>query len=188
MADWTINSGSNPSHGRAAAGAGTPRIRYFQESTAASTAVIKYGDIVSFDTVVSSASFRIRRSPAGGGTGANLLLSNALVGVATEASTSDGSTRGLADVNARRIGVALADAATEFVGYLSAGAADSTLIGLQKAVRYDSTNQVYLVDSTNSTTALAFVTITGLVRGTEGDTNGPVYFKFLSSNISAAVL
>jgi len=188
MADWTIGAGSNPSHGRSAAGASTPRIRYFQESTAVSTAVIKLGDIVSFDTVVSSASFRIRRSPAAGGNGGNLLLSNALVGVAVEGSTSDGSTTGLPNVNARQIGVAIADADTEFIGYLSAGASDMTQVGTQKAVRYDATNHVYLVDSTNSTAALAFVTITGLVNGTEGDTNAPVYFKFLSSNVSPVVL
>ncbi len=188
MADWTINADSNPRHGRTRSGGATPAIRYFQESTAVSTAVIKYGDIVSFDTVTSSASFRIRRAPAGGGNGANLLLSNALVGVAVEASTSDGSTTGLSNVNARKIGVIVAEAPVEYVGYLSAGAGDSTLIGTQKAVRYDSTNHIYMVDSTNSTAALAFVTITGLVEGAEGDTNAPVYFKFLSSNISPAVL
>ena len=49
---------------RTAGGAVAPEIRYFQESTAVSTAVIKLGDIVSFDTVVSSASFRIRRASA----------------------------------------------------------------------------------------------------------------------------
>lgn len=188
MAEWTIGAGSNPAHGRSAAGASTPRIRYFQESTAVSTAVIKCGDVIAFDTKVSSASFRICRAPAAGGNGSNLLLTNALVGVAVEGSTSDGSTTGLANVNARKIGVAIADADTEFIGYLSAGTGDSTLIGTQKAVRYDSTNHVYMVDSTNSTAALAFVTITDLVNGTEGDTNAPVYFKFLSSNVSPVVL
>lgn len=188
MADWTIGVGSNPVHGRSAAGAATPRVRYFQESTAASTAVIKLGDIVAFDTVVSSASFRIRRAPTAGGGGGNLLLSNALVGVALEGSTSDGSTTGLSNVNARMIGVAIADSETEYIAQLSAGAADSTLVGKQLAVRYDSTNHVFMVDSTNSTAALNFVTVTGLVNGTEGDTLAPVYFKFMSSNISPVVL
>lgn len=187
MADFTINTDSNPYHGLTNGGISVPEIRYFQESTAASTAVIKRGDIVSFDTLVSSASHRIVRSPAGGGNGSNLLLTNAIVGVATEGSTSDGSTTSLSDANARLIGVIPARQYTEFVGYLSAGASAPALVGSQKAVRYDSTNHVYMVDSTNSTAALAMVTITGLVRGTEGDTNAPVYFRFLSSNLSAVV-
>jgi len=55
-------------------GAATPAIQYFQESSAASTAVIKYGDIVSRDTTVSTGGFRIRRSYHGGGNGGNLAL------------------------------------------------------------------------------------------------------------------
>jgi hypothetical protein len=43
------------------------------------------------------------------------------------------------------------------------------------------------VDSTNSTAALVTITITGIPEGTVGSTNGPVYFKFLSSNVSEAV-
>lgn len=193
MADWTIGTGSNPSHGRTRGGAATPLIRYFVESTAASTAVIKYGDIVALDTVVSTGGPRVVRAPAGGGGGSNLLLTNALVGVAAEGSTSDGSTTGLVAGGTagprgqRQIGVYAAEPGAEYLGYLSAGASHSTQIGTQKAVRYDSTNHVYLIDSTNSTAALAFVTITDIPDGYVGDTNGPVYFKFLSSNISAVV-
>lgn len=192
MADWTIGTGSNPSHGRTRTGNATPTIRYFEESTCASTAVIKYGDIVAFDTVVSTGGPRVVRAPAGGGNGANLLLTNALAGVAAEGSTSDGSTTGLvgggsAGARGKQLGIFVAEPGAEFLGYLSAGASHSTQIGTQKAVRYDSTNHVYMIDSTNSTAALAFVTVTGIPDGTIGDTNGPVYFKFLSSNISAVV-
>ena len=57
----------------------------------------------------------------------------------------------------------------------------------QRAIRYDSTNHVYGLDSTNSTAALAVVTITDIPDGTSGDTNGPVIFKFLSTGVSPAV-
>jgi hypothetical protein len=188
MADWTINSGSNPSHGRTAKGTNPPAILYFQESTAVSSAVIKYGDIVSQDTTVSTGGFRIRRAYAAGGGGSDLLaVGQHIVGVATEGSTSNGaaSTNG----DGKVIGVAVAAPDVEFVAYLIGNAAvsASSLIGAQRCVRYDSTNHIYAIDSTNSTAALMTVTLTGIPQGTEGDTNGPVYFKFLSSNVSEAV-
>lgn len=196
MADYTINAYSNPEHGRSRRGAATPVLAYFPESTAASTAVIKLGDIISQDTSVSTGGFRVRRAYHGGGNGANLLATGQrIVGIAVEASTGDGtlsggSSEGVGLVQKPMIGVAAADPETEFVGYLIGNSAvsASSLIGQQKAVRYDSTNHIFGVDSTNSTAALATVTITGVPQGTEGSTNGPVYFKFLSSNVSEAVL
>src|SRR5690242_16109358 len=115
MADWTINANSNPQP--YSAGSNSPLIRYFQESTCPSTAVIKNGDIVSFDTVTSSANFRIVRAPFDGGTGSNLLNATNVLGVAIEASTSDGSTTGLANPRVRLIGVAVADPNADFTGY-----------------------------------------------------------------------
>lgn len=197
MADYTINTGSNPYHGRSRKGASTPSIEYFQESTAASTAVIKLGDIVSRDTTVTTGGFRIRRAYAGGGDGANLLaIAQHIVGVAIEGSTSDGSATGLSSGTGgtpltRKIGVAVADGDTEFVGYLigdtSAAVSRSSLVGLQRSVRYDSTNHIFGIDSTNSTVALRTIVLTGIPEGTEDSTNGPMYFKFLSSNVDEAV-
>lgn len=189
MADWTINAYSNPQH--YGAGGNTPLIKYYQESTAASTAVIKAGDIVSFDTVVSSASFRIVRAPFNGGNGSNLLNTTNVVGVAVEASTSDGSTTGLANPRVRLIGVAVAEPNAEFVGYLNGDTAVaqgfSSHVGVAKAVRYDSTNHVYTIDSTNSTAALASVVITGIPEPNYGDTNAPAIFKFLSTGVAPGV-
>jgi len=189
MADWTITANSNPQ--AYSAGANTPLIRYFQESTAASTAVIKAGDIVSFDTKASSANFRIVRAPFDGGNGANLLNTTNVVGVAVEASTSDGSTTGLANPRVRLIGVAVAEPNADFTGYLNGDTAVaqgfSSHIGQAKAVRYDSTNHVYTIDSTNSTAALASIVITGIQENFLGDTNAPVIFKFLSTGVSPAV-
>jgi hypothetical protein len=202
MANWTLSTETNPYHGRARKGAGTPSVMYFQESTCASSATIKRGDIVSQDTTVSTGGFRIRRAYHGGGQETNLLaIAQHIVGIALETSTSDGSNSGLVDLSStpgqivsKKIGVAIADPETEFVGYLRSTAASnaqpvsgSSLIGSNKAVRYDSTNHTFEIDYINSTVALHTITITGIPDNTEGDTNGPVYFKFLSSNVSEAV-
>jgi hypothetical protein len=195
MADWTIGVGSNPSHGRSRFGAATPAIQYFQESTAASTAVIKVGDIVSRDTTVSTGGVRIRRAYAAGGNGSNLLaIGQNIVGIAAEASTSDGSNSGLVDPAAnpgavvnRKIGVFVAEPGADFLIYQTNGIAASSNNGEDFAVRYDSTNHVFLLDSTNSTAALVTVTQTAVPEASDGDTNGPVYVKFLSSNVYAGV-
>jgi hypothetical protein len=195
MADFTINAFSNPYHGRARKGAATPTIQYYQEATCASTLVIKLGDIVSQDTTVSTGGFRIRQAYRAGGNGSNLLaIGQHILGVAVEGSTGDGTLTGGSSagvgLNANpKIGVAIADPETEFVAYLtgSANVSASSLVGQNKAVIYDATNHVFLIDSTNSTAALVTATITGVPDGTEGSTNGPVYFKFLSSNVSEAV-
>lgn len=194
MADWTINSDSNPSHYRSRGAAATPVMRYFQESTAASTAVIKLGDIVSNDTVVTTGGFRIVRAPFNGGNGSNLLNTTNVVGIASEGSTSDGSTTGLTEsglnqAGKRMIGVFIAEPGAEYKGYLigANNVSGSSLIGALRAIRYDSTNHVYAIDSTNSTAALASVVITDVPLETVGDTNGPVIFKFLSTGVSPAV-
>ena len=195
MADWTAGTGSNPSHGRTRFGAATPAIQYFQESSAVSTAVIKLGDIVSRDTTVSTGGFRIRRAYAAGGNGSNLLaIGQTIVGIAVEGSTSDGNSSLVDGSSAapgsplnRLIGVAVAEPGCEFLMYQTNGVSRSSNNGDDFAVRYDSTNHVFLVDSTNSTAALVTVTQTGVPNGYEGDTNGPVYVKFLSSNVYAGV-
>ena len=199
MADWTHSSGTVIRPYRSPLGA--PQIRFFQESTCIATAAIKIGDIVSFDTVVTTGTKRIVRTPSSGGNSTNLMQvggGRSLVGVAVEASTSDGSTTGLAADGAksnsgiRQIGVAIADGHTEFLGYLSslgasAHVAESSFIGLTKAVIHDRTLGRWFIDSTNSTAALVGVVITDVPPDNVGDTNGPMVFKFLSTNVSGAV-
>jgi hypothetical protein len=187
MADYTIGTGSNPSH--RLSGASSPLIRYYQEATCASSRVIKYGDIVSNDTVTTT-KFRILRAPHAGGNGGNILATTNVIGLAVEASTSDGSTTGLDDAGEnKRIGVVLADPNTEFTAYLigSNNVTGSSLVGVTRAVAYDSTNHVFVIDSTNSTSALLGVQITGIPYGTDASTNGPVNFRFLSSWTSPIV-
>ena len=196
MADWTAGTGSNPSHGRTRFGAATPAIQYYQASTAASSAAIKLGDIVSRDTTVSTGGFRIKRAYHAGGNGSNLLaIAQTIVGIAVEADTSDVTIAGTDASSAapgsglnRMIGVAVAEPGCEFLMQQTNGVARSSNNGVSFAVRYDSTNHVFLMDSTNSTAALVTVTQTAVPPQYEGDTNGPVYVKFLSSNVFAGVL
>lgn len=187
MADYTINEYSNPSHYRS--NASTPVIRYFQESSCVSSKVIKAGDIVSNDTATTT-KFRIVRAPFDGGTTPNLLNTTNVLGVALEASTSDGSTGTLDDAGQnRRIGVAIAEPNAQFLGYLigNDNVTGSSLIGTLKAIRYDSTNHIYGIDSSNSTVALQSVRIVGIPDGTDNSTNGPVIFVFQSSWTSPVV-
>lgn len=179
---------------------GSPAIRSYQESTCAATAVIRRGDLVSFDTVVTTGYKRIVRCPSSGGTGTNLmeLVTQSFLGVALEDSTSDGSITGLAANGAktnsgiRQIKVALADGLTEFAMNISTAGGqplpvDSSLVGRNFAVIHDRTRGRWFVDSTNSTAALVTVHVTDVPVDSIGDTGGTVYVKFLSSLVSPSV-
>ena len=203
MAQWTNSSGSwmrpylHPW--------GAPHIKYYQESTAASTATIRVGHAVSNNTVITTGGQRIVRAPSSAGTGTNLLevLTASLIGVAVEASTSDGGLTGLIDDSttpspigprSRMIGVAVADGVTQYLGYFKSGGAGTTpralssLIGLNRPVILDSTLNLHFIDSTNSTVALVAVRIIDFPQDVLGDSGGvPCVFKFLSSNVHASV-
>ena len=175
---------------------GSPQVRFYQESTAVSSQVIRAGHVVSFDTVAGTNSNRIVTAPSSGGAAARMLNTTNVVGVALANSTSDGSTTGLGTFGCL-IPVAVADANTIFLGYLCGDLPNvSSIVGLQRAVKWDSTRNVFTVDSTNSTAADWSVVITGVPPGsvaggesndTVGDTNGPVLFKFLSSQTAPTV-
>jgi hypothetical protein len=142
--------------------------------------------VVTLNTVVSTGGARVVCAPSSGGDTKTLMEVGitSLIGVALESDTSDGSTTGLSNVENRRILVALADPAVEFIGFQTNGVSVSSLVGQTRGLRFDSTNRIHLVDSTNSTAALHAVTITEIPSWAEGDTNGPVVFKFLSSNFA----
>lgn len=203
MADWTNSSGLVPRPIRSVWGA--PQIRYFQESSAVSSAQIAVGHIVVADTVVTTGGLRVRRDPSTAGNGANLQhLGGSIIGIAVTGSTapSTGGTAGLLDDSSiaqnrlgdKMIGVAIADGLTEYLGYFKSGGAgadgiaQSSLIGTNLPMIFDSTLGTYFVDSTNSTAALVSVRITDFPSDVRGDSGGvPCYFKFLSSNVSVAV-
>ena len=198
MAQYTNSSGSIMRPYRSPLG--SYQIRHYQESTAVSTALIKAGHLVSNNTVVSTGGFPIRRTLADGGSGANLFdstNSQTLVGVALADSTSDGSTTLLgadgATPGVRAIPVAIADGHTEFLGFfktaVTAGGdiTASSLIGQLRAIIFDSTLNVFFLDSTNSTAANRACAITDIPWDIGSCGGGPVLFKFLSTNVSPAV-
>jgi hypothetical protein len=186
MADWTASSNSVVRPYRSPYG--SPNIKYFEVSTAASTNKIKTGDFVQFDTSVSSASHRIAKAASTGGNAVNLLgiNGNALLGIAMQPDESDGSTLGLG--TNRTIGVALFDGVQEFLGYVrGAGPVTSTMIGQQRSVIHDSTLRIWQIDSTNSTAALQTVIITDVPAAYIGDTGAPVAFKIALSTLVSLV-
>ena len=186
MADWTASSNSCVRPYRSPFG--SPNIKYFEASTAASTNKIVVGDLVQFDTSVSSASHRVAKASSTGGNGVNLLgiNGNALLGVAMTKDESDGSTTGLGPT--RKIGVALFDGLTEFLAYTRwAGPVTSTMIGQQRSLIHDSTLRIWQVDSTNSTAALQTVIITDVPEAYIGDTGAPVAFKIALSTLVSLV-
>jgi hypothetical protein len=186
MADWTASSNSVVRPYRSPFG--SPNIRYFEVSTSVSTSQIKTGDIVQFDTTVSSATHRVKRALRNGGGDANLLNSSVAVvlGVAMGKDESDGSTLGLG-VN-RKIGVALFDGFTEFLGYVrGTGPVTSTMIGTNRAMIFDSTLNIWQVDSTNSTAANQTVVITDVPDAYIGDTGAPVAFRMSVSSMVSLV-
>lgn len=178
---------------------GSPAVRHFQESTCASSKVIRRGDPVTFDTVVTTA-LRIVQAPSSQGAVGNLLQNGivSLVGIALADSTSDGSTLGQTASTARYSGakyipVALADGLTEFsVTISSVGAAPlavaSSMIGTTYPLEINRTFNRWFLASTNlSTAADLSVVVTDVPSESIGDTGGVVYFKFLSTMVSRAV-
>jgi hypothetical protein len=201
MADWRTSSGCKIRPYRSPYGA--PAIRHFEESTCAASAVIVRGDVVNGDTVVTTGGLvRLVRGPSSGGDGTNVYQVGikSLIGVALQGSTSDGSTTGFGDANGLRgmdkrryLAVALAAPDQEFIGYNSTletgnGVATQLLVGTNRPLVYDRTHHTFFVASTNSTAALAAVSITEIPEGVIGDSGAfPIIFKFLSSNASPVV-
>ena len=188
MAQWTLNAGHYMRPYKASKG--SAQLRNIQCSTCAATATITAGQVVTNNTVVATGGFQIVRAPSSGGTGANLLevAITSLIGIAAEADASSGSTAGLGVKTNRTIPVYIADAQTEFLGWCKGnGVVESTMIGQQKAIIFDSTLGTYFIDSTNSTAALMAVTVTDIPEYSLGSTQGPVVFKFLSSMVSPVV-
>jgi hypothetical protein len=198
MANWSNSSGSKIRPYRSPWG--SPIIRHFEESTAASSDVIVRGDVVCSDTLVTTGGLRILHAPSSGGTGTNLMqvAIKSLVGVALQNSTGVGDTTGitadgLGTDNRRKIAVALAVPEQEFYGYTSTleggnGVASNLFVGVNRPIIYDRNLHTYFVASTNSTAALAAVQITEVPQDVYGDSGGfPVIFKFLSTNLSPVV-
>ena len=201
-----VNGSSNTSIRPYRSPFGSYQIRHYQESTCASSKTIQIGDIVTFDTVVTTAA-RIVVAPSSQGAAANLLENGitSLLGVALGASTSDGSTTGLLASTVlqplgRQIPVAIADGLTEYaINISSVGAAPtppaSSMVGntypiecIRTAVGEKGGHGVWFLSSTNLSTAadLSFV-VTDVPSDQIGTTGGYVIGKFLSTMVHRSV-
>ena len=179
MADFPHSSRSYVKAYRSRSGA--PPIKSYQESTAASTALIAFGNVVTFDA--SSAAHRIVRASTMSGQ-APFLGSN-VVGVAAEGSTSDGSTAGLADYRNRQISVWEAAPSVEFL-FPTKLVIASTLVNTGLELSWDSTLNIHHV-SANSTAGDLTVRITDVIPGTVGDTGGYLVGRFFSSVVAPSI-
>ena len=184
MADKTNSTRTTPYPFRSAYG--TFQLRWIQESTCVSTAVIRYGDVVQFDGNVATANFRVRKSSTMTNV-PNVMSTNVFLGIAvgipsdpasTVTATAPGSTE-----QSRMVQVCLATGDTEFWFPTKSSAVTSSLVGLQRAVGYDSTLGMFYCDVGNSTAGDAILVITDIPEpGT--DANNPVIAKFLSTAVS----
>lgn len=184
MAEYSLSSGSIMRPGRF--NHATPVTRHFQLSTAAATAIIVRGDVVQFDDVTTTSNFRIRRAEIG-----TTVVSTGILGVAAGNSTDltfnqarfDGSTTGLSDTAGVptknfSLPVYLADPNNcEFIVW-STGTLQSSWVNTRRALRRDSTLNIWQLDPGNSTALDQRVIVTELFHN-QGDTNGQVYVKFV---------
>ena len=161
---------------------GTFDLRAFQPSTAVSSAIIAYGDVVQLDENAATANYRVRKSS----TMANVpnVLSTLFLGIAMEADGSTVSNTSPGDIN---VVVCIANKDTEFKFPTKlAGASHlSSLVGSRRAVGYDSTLSMFYADVGNSTAGDAILIITDVIDA--GTTNGYVAAKFISTNVARLV-
>ena len=187
MADKTNSTRTTPQPYRSSYG--TFQHRDFQESTVVSTAVLRYGDVVQFDGNVATANHRVRKSSTMANV-PNVLSSNVFlglcVGIPVDPASSVTATAPGSTVQGRMVTVCLATPNTEFLFPTKSSAVTSSLVGLQRAIAYDSTLGMFYCDIGNSTAGDATVVITHIPEpGT--DANNPVVVKFLSTSVSRLI-
>lgn len=162
---------------------GDYQIAHYEPSTAASTALIKYGDVVQFDVNVSSNSFRIVKSSTMAT--APTVLSSVFLGIALAADDSDGSTTTQGSKN--KIPVCIANADTEILFPSKATVAQhtSTLVNTRRTLGYDSTLGMFYLDLANSSAGDASLVVTDVID--PGSSNGQVLARFLSTSVARVV-
>jgi hypothetical protein len=179
MADVTHSSRSYVSVKRSRYG--SPPTNSYEESTAASTAVIQFGQVVMFDATDSAAHRIVRCSTT---SGASPILASNIVGVAAQGSTSDGSTSGLG-TEGRKLSVWEAAKDVEFQ-FPTKVVIASTLVNTGLELSWDSTLSIHHL-SANSTAGDQIVRVTGIIPGTVGDTGGYLYGRFYSSVVAPSI-
>lgn len=154
---------------------GAPRIVTFGgASTAASTSVIRPGQVVSFDLTATSAHRLVRCSTAAAG-----ILSTSIVGIAAQGFTPTAGTG-----SSQTVSVWAADGQTEFKFPTKIAGTTPEMVGTIMGLDYDSSLTIHFL-SVNSTAADQRVRITEVIDA--GDTNGYVAGVFISSACSPAV-
>jgi hypothetical protein len=160
---------------------GTFDERHFQPSTiAASSALIRYGDIVQFDVNVATANHRIVKSSTMAN--APAVLSSAFIGIAMEADESSVSS---AAPNPGNLLVCVAGANTEFL-FPTKSVTASSHVGRRTQTAYDSTNKFFYLNLASTHTDSSNTVVVTEVPNA-GDTNGFVVAKFLSTSLARIV-
>jgi hypothetical protein len=155
--------------------AGSPAIMTFQgASTAASTSIIRVGQVVSFDLTSTSSHRLVRCSTA-----AAAILSTSIAGVAAGEFFPSAGTG-----SSGSISVWVADGKTEFIFPTKIAGTTPALLGSIMDLSYDSSLAINFL-ATNSTAGDQRVRITEVINA--GDTNGYVVGVFISSACSPAV-
>lgn len=160
---------------------GSPPITSYEESTAASTAVIGFGQVVQFDET-DTAAHRIRRCSTA--SGQTPIQASNIVGVSAQGSTSDGSTAGLGS-EGRKLSVWEAAPDVEFL-FPTKVVIASTLVNTGLELSWDSTLNIHHL-SANSTAGDRTVRVTGIIPGTVGDTGGWLIARFYSSVVAPSI-
>jgi hypothetical protein len=160
---------------------GSPPTASYDESTAASTAVIGFGQVVFLDDT-DGATHRIRRCS----TAAGRLMPANIVGVSAGAgnATAAGSSNSLGTED-RKVSVWEAAPDVEYL-FPFKGVIASTLVNTGLALHWDSTLAIHEV-AANSTAANLTVRITGVQPGTVGDTGGYLIGRFFSSVVAPSI-
>jgi hypothetical protein len=165
------NTGISPYRSRA----GSPRIATFQgASTAASTAIIRVGQVVQFDVTSTSAHRLVRSS-----TGTTAIVSTTIAGVAAGAFSPDG-----VSASTGSLSIWAADGQTEFKFPTKIAGTTPELLGTLMSLEFDSSLSIHYLRA-NSTAGDQRVRITEVLN--PGDTNGYVVGVFISSACSPAV-
>lgn len=179
MADFTHSSRSYIKVYRSRYGA--PAVRSYDESSAASTAVIKFGQVVMLDATDGATHRVVRCSTANG---ADPILATNIVGVSGTDSASDGSTATIGQ-ETRKVSVYEATPEVEFL-FPTKVVIASTLVNTGLELSWDSTLSIHHV-SANSTAGDRIVRITDVIPGTVGDTGGFLVGRFYSSVVAPSI-
>jgi hypothetical protein len=169
---------------------GSPPTNSYDESTAASTAVIAGGQVVMFDPTAASAHRIVRCSTSAGQTPilpVNIvgpILPVNIVGVASGGTGSDGSSNTIGQ-ESRKVSVWEAAPDVEFLFPTKLTIA-STLVNTGLELSWDSTLGIHHV-SANSTAGDQIVRITGVLPGTVGDSGGFLIGRFYSSVVAPTI-